>query len=243
MDLDLLVLLDRSGSMQDAKKDHEGGLRSFVEDQRDVEGDVRLTFIQFDTVDACEVIYDRVPLAEVKTEEIVLLPRSGTPLLDAVGRGVTHLRSKLPPGRQVVVLVITDGEENSSHEWTKDRVKALVTELEAANWNFLFLGANIDAFAESGALGIHAASTLGYSNQGGAGTVNAMYAASSHNLLRARTVGSHAMKHGLVDEAAIGAAIRSSLTYTAEQRNAAMGVTHGSVSGGGDSQSDEKAEG
>ena len=89
-DLDILLILDRSGSMQERKADHEGGVRSFVEDQRQLEGDVRFTLVQFDTNDPCEIVYDRVPITAVGP--IHLIPRGGTPLLDAVGKAVAHLR-------------------------------------------------------------------------------------------------------------------------------------------------------
>lgn len=219
--MDILVILDRSGSMQDAKSDHEGGLRSFVEDQRGLDGDVRFTLVQFDTQNPCEIVYDRTPIADVK--DVLLIPRGGTPLLDAVGRAVSHLRAELPPNENVVVLVITDGEENDSHEWTKDRVKSLVAELEGKGWSFLFLGANVDAFAEAAAIGISATTSLGFSNAGGAGTVGAAYAATSSNILHSR----RAMAAGMSRAQAA-----SFMSYTAQQRGAATGsaaLTTGTV--------------
>ena len=86
---EIVVLLDRSGSMQHGKDDHEGGLMSFVEDQQQLEGDVRFTLIQFDNVEPCEIVYDGVSIAEV--DQVKLIPRGGTPLLDAVGRGINDL--------------------------------------------------------------------------------------------------------------------------------------------------------
>lgn len=210
--LDLLVILDRSGSMQSAKSDHEGGLRSFIDDQRSIGGDVRLTLVQFDTAEPCEIIYDRTTLADVK--DVVLIPRGGTPLLDAVGSAVAHLRAQVPAGGNVVVLVITDGEENASTEWTKERVKALVTELEANNWSFLFLGANVDAFAESSSMGMGWVRAMGYSNLAGAGTVAAAYAATASNLMRTRDA---------LDAGMPMAMASSCLSYSDEQRDSAMG--------------------
>lgn len=183
--LDFLIVLDRSGSMQDARKDHEGGLRSFVEDQRQLADEMRLTFVQFDTHDPCEIVFDRLPLADVKTDEIALLPRGGTPLLEAIGRSVAHMRKTLTPQDNVIVVIITDGEENSSQaEWTKARVKAVIDELEAANWKFLFLGANFDAFAEGGSLGVAPMAAMTYQATGQ--SVNAMYAGVSANTMKTR---------------------------------------------------------
>jgi Mg-chelatase subunit ChlD len=152
IDLDILVILDRSGSMQDAKSDHEGGLRSFVEDQRSLAGEVRFTLVQFDTTDPCEVVYDRVALDLVT--DVTLVPRGGTPLLDAMGLAIAHLKKQqaLAPAAHTLVMVVTDGEENSSHEWSKAQVKALVDELEKGTGKVLYLGANVDAFAEAGAV-------------------------------------------------------------------------------------------
>lgn len=206
--LDLLVILDRSGSMQDAKSDHEGGLRSFIEDQKKIEGDVRLTLVQFDHVDPCEIVYDRTPLADVK--DIVLVPRGSTPLLDAVGRAVSHLRGKLTDGDPVVAMVITDGEENQSTEWTRERVKSLVTEMEGKGWNFLFLGANVDAFTEASSIGIPMAGAISYSVSGQG--INNMYAATSSNLLRGRK---------LANSGADAAAVSASLSYSDDQRTSA----------------------
>jgi len=172
--LDFAILLDRSGSMQERKSDHEGGLRSFVEDQKQLPGEMRFTFIQFDTVDPCEIVLDRVPLPDVDLAKLKLIPRGGTPLLDAIGKGVAHLRSTLTASDNTVVCIITDGEENSSKEWTKPRVKALVEELEQGAWKFLFLGATLDAFAEAGALGM-AAGAGAMINAASPQAVQAMY--------------------------------------------------------------------
>lgn len=211
---EIAVLLDRSGSMQDARADHEGGLNSFVQDQRELAGDVRFTLIQFDSQNPCEVVYDGAPVAEVG--RYALIPRGGTPLLDAIGRGVAHVRTRLKDGRkpdQVVVMVITDGQENSSREFTKAQVKALVTEREAEGWKFLFLGANVDAFAEAGALGMASATTLDFANN--ARGVKAMYAASSSNMLRARRS---------VQEGASADVVAASYNYTDAQREEAAGI-------------------
>jgi hypothetical protein len=184
IDLDLLVILDRSGSMQSRKTDHEGGVQSFLEDQRAMAGDVRLTFVQFDTVDPCEIVYDRVPLDAVAP--IVLIPRGGTPLLDAVGRAVAHLQTAqiAAPATQTIVMVVTDGEENSSKEWTLAQVKGLVSALEQGGATVLFLGATLDTFQEAAAMGVAYAGTIAVPQA--ASNIAAAYTLTSNKVLRAR---------------------------------------------------------
>lgn len=162
---EFVVILDRSGSMQCAKDDHVGGLRSFVDDQRQLEGNVRFTLIQFDSNDPCEVVYDRTPIEAVG--EIDLIPRGGTPLLDAIGQGVAHFKKSLGEQKpdQIVVMIITDGHENASREFKRETIKALIQEHENDHgWTFLYLGANVDAFAEAAAIGTSAAFSAGFAN-------------------------------------------------------------------------------
>lgn len=209
---EIVVVLDRSGSMQEARKDHEGGLNSFVADQRGLAGEVTFTLIQFDTQNPCEVVYDGVPIADVGPCELV--PRGGTPLLDAVGRAVAHVAKRIdarsPKPDQVLVMIITDGEENESREWTKAKVAALVKEREATHgWKFLFLGANVDAFAEAGSLGVAAWSTSSFVNNRRG--VAAMYHATTANTLSAR----QAVQSGLT-----GQAVNASYNYSDTQRSA-----------------------
>ena len=218
IDWDILVILDRSGSMQDAKADHEGGLRAFVEDQKAMSGDVRFTLVQFDTTNPCEIVYDRVPIDAV--EGIELVPRGGTPLHDAIGKGVAHLKSRqaVEPSRQTLVMIVTDGEENSSTEWTLPRIKALVTELEQAQVKVLFLGANIDAFAEGHAMGVAYAGTMPYTNT--TGSVQAAYNVTSRKILRSRT---------LQHMGASGQSISAAMDFTDEERAEVTGGTSSDV--------------
>jgi Mg-chelatase subunit ChlD len=209
---ELIVILDRSGSMQDRRADHEGGLRSFIRDQRALAGDVRLTFVRFDSTDPFEMVYDGARLADVDEAKLELIPRGGTPLLEAVGRTLGHVaerHSRVGKPAMVIAMVITDGQENASgHDWTKARVKSLVVEREAAGWKVLYLGANVDEFSEGAALGIGASASLGYA--AAAGGVQAMYCAVTDNVRSARLA------------AASGASLDSAyqtLNWTAEQRS------------------------
>lgn len=124
-------------------------LNEFFNGQAAVEGKCLVDYVQFDT--QYEVVYNDKPVAGA---EAVIQPRGGTALLDAIGKGTTDLGNKLAalpeahrPGK-VLVVVVTDGYENSSREWQADTVKALITEQQDVwKWDYVFLGANIDAVA------------------------------------------------------------------------------------------------
>jgi len=155
------VLLDRSGSMQAIKSDVDGGFDAFVAAQRAVEGECRLTLNQFDT--EYERVLTLVDVAEVPPLD--LQPRGATALLDAIGRTVTDLQHDLdarPPDEQpeqVVVVILTDGHENSSVEWRPAAVKQLVESKQPA-WQFVFIGADQDAVTEGEKLGVAADASL-----------------------------------------------------------------------------------
>lgn len=219
---EIVVILDRSGSMQSAKSDHEGGLNSFVQDQKGLAGDVRFTLVQFDSEEPCDIVYDGVPIQDVA--KCALIPRGGTPLLDAIGKAVAHVAARVDTltvkPQQVVVMVITDGEENSSREWTLPRIKQLIQEREGPHgWKFLFLGANVDAFSEAGRLGIAMASSMQFAQN--PQSVNAAYHATSQNMMSAR--------QAFAGGASQVGAYRN-YTYTDEQRTSVAGGTQGTTS-------------
>lgn len=167
----IVVVLDRSGSMQTIQKDMVGGFARFVEEQRAQPGQCEMSLYQFD--DAYDVVYERKPIADVPP--LALVPRGSTALLDAVGKTIAAVGEQLAaapeaqrPGA-VVVLVITDGHENASKEWTRAKVAALVREQEKSyNWRFVYLGADAAAFAEAASMGIAQASSYSTQNVGGA---------------------------------------------------------------------------
>jgi uncharacterized protein YegL len=164
-----VLVIDRSGSMTSIRADAEGGIHSFVEDQAKTtagkDGKVTLSLYQFDsTVDR---VLDFSPLSHGLLYKLV--PSGMTRLLDAVGTAVTETGEKLAamdeserPGK-VVVLIVTDGEENASYEWEANAVNRLVTEqTEKYSWAFSYIGANQDAWATGASLGIDMASSLNY---------------------------------------------------------------------------------
>ena len=161
----LVLVVDRSGSMETIRLDMEGGIKHLIKEQATGPGNCVVTLAQFDT--EYELVFEAIPAAEVTGYHLV--PRGSTALLDAIGRTIGGVRSwlgKLPAERQpdqVVFAVVTDGLENSSREWSRDQVMAAVKERSDAGWQFSFLGANQDAIKEGGDLGVDAARAMTYS--------------------------------------------------------------------------------
>jgi uncharacterized protein YegL len=160
-----LLIVDRSGSMEAVKTEAQEGIRRFAREQAALPGKATLTLVQFDN--KYETVYDFASLDVVAFYE--LMPRYMTALLDACGAAVTGVTERLAalpeserPGK-VIVLITTDGKENQSREYTREQVNELFTrQQEEYGWQFLYVGANVDAFAEAGGMGIHADSTLSY---------------------------------------------------------------------------------
>jgi len=182
-DLSLIAaLLDRSGSMQSIASDTRGGFDAYIASQRNEPGTAQVTLAQFDN--EYEVVYANRPIAEVPP--LVLEPRGSTALLDAIGRFITEVGSKLAalpeqdrPG-DVSVLVMTDGHENASREWTKDAVRQLIAQQETVyDWDFVFLGANMDAVDVGTSIGFAPGKSLTY-DASDAGVQGVWSAASSY---------------------------------------------------------------
>lgn len=152
--MDRIFILDRSGSMDSCREDTIGGFNAFVREQREFGG--TLTLVLFDH--EYQVVYKEKPIGDVEplTAE-TFVPRGSTALLDAIGRTIKNTKSAKP-----TVVILTDGHENCSREYTKAHIKDLVNQCTKDGWTFVYLGANQDAFAEAGALGIAPATTLNY---------------------------------------------------------------------------------
>ncbi len=168
--VEIVCILDRSGSMHQLVGDTIGGYNSFLEKQRAEAGEARVTTVLFD--DKYEMVGDGVPLAEVPAlTDKTYYARGRTALLDAVGRTVTETFGRLaregvcPAKRSVLFLIMTDGKENDSHEYDKATVKAMIdTATKEYHWNFVFMGANIDSVAEAAGIGIDARHAMNYSH-------------------------------------------------------------------------------
>lgn len=156
---EIIFILDRSGSMQGLEADTVGGYREILKKQRAYEGETRITTVLFDH--EYDLIFDGVPLEDAELTEEQYFARGGTALLDAVGKTILDVRrriEKTPKQKQpdqVLVVITTDGYENSSKEFGYRQVRALIEEQKRkARWEFLFLGANIDAAGEAEKIGI-----------------------------------------------------------------------------------------
>lgn len=157
----IICILDRSGSMSSLAADTIGGYNSFIEQQKSKTGAAQVTTVLFD--DKYEKISEAVDLQKVpELTSAEYFARGTTALLDAVGMTVTETlanmeREKICPAkRRVLVLIMTDGHENASKEFSKAQVKALVESTQKEyDWNYVFIGANIDAAAEAGGIGIN----------------------------------------------------------------------------------------
>jgi hypothetical protein len=153
--MDRVFLLDRSGSMESCWDDTIGGFNAFLNEQKATGG--TLTLIQFDH--EYQMTYERVKIDEVKglTRE-TYKPRGSTALLDAIGRLIKDWKGTSNPS----VVILTDGQENASHSFTKAHIKDLIEQKTKEGWTFAYLGANQDAFAEAGSIGIAPGSTMNY---------------------------------------------------------------------------------
>jgi len=183
---DITLVIDRSGSMEAIREDAEGGVNAFVREQAKQPGEALLTLVQFDT--EYDFIHKGVPVKQVPAYKLV--PRGNTALLDAVGRAINETGERLAkmaesdrPGL-VILVIVTDGQENSSHEFSKARIKEMIDQQQTKyKWQFTFLGANQDAFAEAGGMGIHAAGVANFAP----GKVMGTLAAAARKVVRMRT--------------------------------------------------------
>ena len=164
---ELVFILDRSGSMAHLVDDTIGGFNAMLSRQKDGEGEALVTTVLVDCVN--ETIHDRLPITEVpRLTRKEYYVRGCTALLDAVGMTVEHIagihkyaREEDRPTRTLFVIT-TDGYENASHHFSYDKLKRLITEKQEAGWEFIFLGANIDAAKEAARFGIREENAVDY---------------------------------------------------------------------------------
>lgn len=187
MKTEILVITDRSGSMSAIRNDVIGGYNTFLEEQKAVPGEAKVTFTQFD--DVYEVVYQGRPIAEApQLTAQTFVPRGMTALHDAIGRTLNDQGARIAAEKWadlVIVCVLTDGGENSSKEYTLDRVKAMTAHAEKAGWKFVYVAANQDAFASAQHLGMSGAITQNFTANA-AGT-QAAYASTSATIRGLRT--------------------------------------------------------
>lgn len=165
--VEILCILDRSGSMESIRDDAIGGFNAFLDAQREVPGQATFTLVLFDH--EYQVVHEGLPLDQVPSlSRQSFVPRGQTALLDAIGQAMDDLndrhRATPPEARpdQVIVAIVTDGAENASATFTRDLVFQEISIREAAGWHFLFLAANQDAISAGAALGIQRGSSIDF---------------------------------------------------------------------------------
>jgi len=180
------VILDRTGSMEPIRDDTIGGFNTFLADQKKQPGTATLTLVQFDSEDPYEMIHDFKLLSAVPNlTRKTYVPRAATPLLDAIGRGINDLEQNLSvmPEEEkpahVVMLVVTDGQENASREFTRNQITQMISKKQEDGWKFVFLSADLDAIDDALAQGVRADSAMSF-DKDKAGVAAAWCATSKH---------------------------------------------------------------
>lgn len=157
---EMVFILDRSGSMSGLESDTIGGFNSTIKKQKEVPGEALVSMVLFD--DKSEVLHDRVPLSEIPTLTAKeYYARGCTALIDAMGDAIHHIgnihkyaREEDRPEKTIFVIT-TDGYENASTRYTVEKVREMVEhQKKEFGWEFIFLGANIDAIATARTYGI-----------------------------------------------------------------------------------------
>ena len=157
---ELVFILDRSGSMEGLEKDTIGGFNSMIEKQKKQEGECYVSTVLFD--DVSEVLHDRVKLDDVpRMTERDYTVRGCTALIDAIGDAIRHIGNIHKYAREedvpehTMFVITTDGYENASYRYTSEQVKKMIKrQKEQHGWEFLFIGANIDAVETAKRYGI-----------------------------------------------------------------------------------------
>ena len=165
---EVVFIMDRSGSMAGLESDTIGGFNGMLEKQKKESGDAVISTVLFD--DRMEVIHDRMEIKKVqKLTEKEYYVRGCTALLDAIGNAVHHIKNVHKYAREedrpekTLFVITTDGMENSSRRYTYEKVKSMIErQKEKYGWEFLFLGANIDAIEVSGRFGIAPSRAVNY---------------------------------------------------------------------------------
>jgi hypothetical protein len=201
---EIIVLLDKSYSMLKIMRSTVDGFNTFLNEQKGAQGDAYITLVQFD--DQYEMNYQGVNVKHIA--ELIagdtFAPRGNTALYDAIGRTINNVKTN----RDVVFVIITDGEENSSKEFDSNDIKSLITNREKeSKWKFLFLGANQDATLAGSNIGIKASNTMTYNTTPESATL--MFSSLSSNTVSYRSMKSRGMSMDLSEK---------SLDFTDQQK-------------------------
>lgn len=200
----IIIIRDRSGSMSSCKKAMDDGLRDFLKAQRETTRLLRETcnVSLYDFDDQYEVVFENTSIVNVHGSD--LIPRGSTALLDAIGRTITRVKEQLhglAHKPRVLVLIITDGHENSSSLFTTVTVRKLIEARTKKGWDFSYLGANQDAILTAREMGIPVASSMTFDTH----NTEEVYAAASAGFTRTRS------------------GLDKSVSYTAAERDQSVG--------------------
>ena len=165
---ELVMILDRSGSMSGLEADTIGGFNSLIDKQKKEEGEAYVSVVLFD--DRSEVLYDRVDIRKIEPmNDKQYYVRGCTALLDAVGGAIHHIGNVHKYAREedvpekTIFIITTDGMENASHQYTYEKVRRMIErQKEKYNWEFIFLGANIDAVSVANRFGVDKSRAVTY---------------------------------------------------------------------------------
>ena len=184
------VVLDRSGSMSSVAQETVSGYNEFIKEQKKQPGQCTVTLVQFDSV-AVETVYNGKPVKDVPGLEFC--PRAWTPLYDALGKSILETGKMLDEKQEkhrpakVIFVIITDGHENASHEYTREQIFNMIKhQSDVYKWEFVYIGANQNAMDVGAAIGIAASNSMNYTaNDHGTRSV---YGAVGQNVSYARTM-------------------------------------------------------
>ena len=232
----ICMILDRTGSMESIKQDTIGGFNSYITAQKSLPTPATFTLVQFDSQDPFEVIHKFTDIQMVgDLTAQTYMPRASTPLYDAVGRGINDLKAGLgglPEAlrpKKIVVVIVTDGQENASREFTGAQVRKMIADAKEAGWQFVFLSADESAISDSSSLNIDA-SNAAFFKKSTAGA-NEMWERVANRSVAYRSSGVHSMR---MDAAGDDALIAKQLKAEYAARNA--GANTGANAGAGVAQ-------
>lgn len=164
MKTEIILITDASGSMQSLSADVVGGYNQLLQDQKELPGEARWSAFQFN--DSYRLVCQGINIARALPLNLWdYSPGGGTALYDAIGKTMESQGKRIADEKwadKVIVAIQTDGQENASREYRLERIKSMIEHARSCNWEFVFLGANIDAFAVSHAMGMSAAYTQNY---------------------------------------------------------------------------------
>lgn len=178
----ITLLLDRSGSMRSILNDTLGGYNTYKAGLRAIEGTFSLVMFDDKSIDK---VHTHIPCADIPDlTTAIFVPRGGTPLLDAAMKTIQAVERSVKdqPDTKVVIAILTDGEENQSHQYSWEQLEAEIAAKTEQGWQFLFLGAGLGsrAYMQSKRMGVSAANTMSYDSADGAVTMDAWEATAAN---------------------------------------------------------------